>query len=94
VARDELDRMATNPAIHGKTRNKYTRIPRHNLLELLEALCRDGNMDRREHDFRDAIAMWNWHRNGKAPLTPPEVDRMKELASRVSHAPALRVVAR
>lgn len=82
--RAELELLAANPQIHGKTRTRYARVSRRNMLELVEALCRDDHMDpRRETDFREAIKLWNWHRNGKATLTQADVSRMKDLAGRI-----------
>ncbi|HEV7689214.1 MAG TPA: hypothetical protein VGO52_00245 [Hyphomonadaceae bacterium] len=92
LIRDELEKAAANPEIHGKTRLRYSKIPRYDPTDLIDAMCRDMNMDAREEHFRAAAKLWNWHRNGKAPLALENVQQMGELAQRVLYRPGLRIV--
>ncbi|WP_291208625.1 hypothetical protein [Hyphomonas sp.] len=77
--RDELWRRANDPAVHGKTRAKYSKFGNYELGELVSTMKDDGNLDDRIAKlFRDAIEFWAWHRNGRAPLSQADVQTMRE----------------
>jgi uncharacterized protein YoxC len=80
-----LEEIASNPKIHGKTRARYSKIPRRTLYDLFDALRADGHVPS-EHigEFKAALDLWSWHRNGRPTLTQTDIDRMKELAIRLA----------
>ena len=79
-----LEEIASDQTIHGKTRARYSRIPRRTLNELYDTLIEDGRIPaERAKDFKSAIELWSWHRNGRPPLSQQDVDKMKELAIRL-----------
>lgn len=78
--RDELWRKANSPSIHGRTRTRYARFGNNELGDLLSAMREDENLDERSTRlFRDALTLWNAHRNGRAALTEQAVQQMREL---------------
>ncbi len=80
-----LEEIASNPSIHGRTRARYSKIPRRTLNELFSTLLEDGRIPQDKVDaFRAALDLWSWHRNGKPTLSQQEVDRMKELSIRLT----------
>jgi uncharacterized protein YoxC len=86
---EAIEQIASDPSIHGKTRARYSKIPRRTLDPLLKVLIEEGRIDAtRATEFRAAVALWNYYKNGRATLIQSEVDKMKELAIRL--APSYR----
>jgi len=80
-----LEEIASNPKIHGRTRARYSKIPRRTLNELHGTLLAEGQIPAdKASEFKSALDLWSWHRNGKPTLTQQEVDRMKEWAIRLA----------
>lgn len=80
-----LEEIASNPNIHGKTRARYSKIPRRTLHELFNTLVNEQRVPQEKvAAFKEALELWSWHRNGKPTLTQSDVDKMKELAIRLS----------
>lgn len=85
VVASALEEIASNPRIHGKTRARYSKISRRTLHELYNTLLADGHIPaEKAAEFKSALDLWSWHRNGRPTLTQQDVDRMKELAIRVA----------
>ncbi|MFN3463461.1 MAG: hypothetical protein ACK4X1_05225 [Terricaulis sp.] len=79
-----LEEIASNPRIHGKTRARYSKIPRRSLNELFNTLLSEGHIPQDKiADYRAALELWSWHRNGRPTLTEQDVEKMKELALRL-----------
>ena len=78
-----LEEIASDPKIHGKTRARYSKIPRYDMGVLLKTLVDDRNIDDRANDFKEAIHLWTWHRNGKPPLPQGDVEKMRDLAMKL-----------
>lgn len=80
-----LEEIASNPKIHGKTRARYSKIPRRTLHELFDTLSSEGHVPQdKVGEFKAALELWSWHRNGRPALTQQDVDKMKELAIRLA----------
>ncbi len=80
--RDEIQKVAANPNIHGRTRSRYAGFTNNQIDELLNALAADHNLDGRERDFREGSRLWTWHRNGRPQLTAEDVKAMRDIAMR------------
>lgn len=79
--RDELQRRASDPRIHGRTRTRYAGYSNNQISGLLQAMETDGNLYSREaKSYRDAQDLWTWHRNGKPNMNEDDVQKMRELA--------------
>ncbi|WP_018146556.1 DUF948 domain-containing protein [Henriciella marina] len=79
--RDELQRRASDPRIHGKTRTRYAGYSNSQISALLQAMETDGNLYSREAKaYRDAQDLWTWHRNGRPNMNEGDVQKMRELA--------------
>lgn len=79
-----LEDVASDPKIHGKTRARYSKIPRRTLHELFNTLAAEQKLSADQAPvFKAALELWTWHRNGKPALTQQDVDRMKEYAIRL-----------
>ena len=77
--RDELWRRANHTSVHGRTRAKYAKYGNYELPELMDAMKADGNLDERSTRlFHEALNLWTWHRNGRAPLSDGDVQKMRE----------------
>lgn len=80
-----LEEIASDPKIHGKTRARYSKIPRRTLHSLFDTLRGDGHIPSDKiGEFKSALDLWSWHRNGRPTLTQQDVDKMKELAIRLA----------
>jgi septal ring factor EnvC (AmiA/AmiB activator) len=80
-----LEEIASDPKIHGRTRARYSKIPRRTLNDLFGALLADEKVpEEKISDFKSALDLWSWHRNGKPELTQQDVDKMKALAIRLA----------
>ncbi|MEZ5956623.1 MAG: hypothetical protein R3C27_05345 [Hyphomonadaceae bacterium] len=79
-----LEEIASNPKIHGKTRARYSKIPRRTLNDLYNTLASEGHIPAdKAADYRAALELWSWHRNGRPALSENDVEKMKELALRL-----------
>jgi hypothetical protein len=77
--RDRLERIATEPAIDGRTRAKFARIDRRRYADLVDALAAKGLLDAHEGAFTEAVNLWQRYRNGKTTPTKANAARMAEL---------------
>ena len=79
--RDELQRRAANPNIHGRTRARYASYSNNEIAALIEVMQKDGFLQSSQANaFNDAHGLWTWHRNGKPNMTQADVQKMRELA--------------
>lgn len=79
--RDELQRQASNPNIHGRTRTRYAGFSNNEIAALIEVMQKDGFLQSSQANaFNDAHNLWTWHRNGRPNMTQGDVQKMRELA--------------
>ena len=78
--RDEIQKAAASPQIHGRTRTRYARFTNNEISALLDAMEMDQTIGQRLGSFRNAVELWVWHRNGRPQLTEADVQRMREIA--------------
>ncbi|RIJ25860.1 hypothetical protein D1224_01705 [Henriciella barbarensis] len=79
--RDELQRRASSPTIHGRTRTRYAGFSNNEIAALIEVMQKDGVLQSSQANaFNDAHGLWTWHRNGKPSMTQGDVQKMRELA--------------
>lgn len=81
--RDELERIAADPLIDGRTRARYARIDRRRYGALVEALMRDNLLGARADAFRQAVILWQQHRAGRRRPTTADVQQMKEYRGQI-----------
>ena len=67
--RDNLERIAADPAIDGRTRARYSRLDRRRYGDLLEALARDRRLNGHADKYREAVELWLRFRNGRRAVT-------------------------
>lgn len=77
--RDQLERLAANPQIDGRTRARYARIDRRRYGDLVNSLADDDRLGTHAGDYRAAIALWHQYRNGRRKPVVGDVRRMQEL---------------
>ncbi|HUN39076.1 MAG TPA: hypothetical protein VMU81_02170 [Acetobacteraceae bacterium] len=82
--RDHLDTIADDAKIDGRTRAKYARVDRRQYGELVTAMDNDHNLDADAALYREAIDLWHKFRNGRSTPSKPEVQKMQELAEKLT----------
>jgi hypothetical protein len=87
--RDELERLAADPTIDGRTRARYGRIDRRQYWKLIEALAGDKRLGGRRRDFEAANNLWQQYKNGRRVPDRAAVNQMQQLRNSIIPAPAL-----
>ncbi len=77
--RDELERIAANPAIDGRTRGRYSRIDRRRYIDLIDALGADHRLGANTEAYRSAVGIWHRYRNGRQRPTRAHLDEMRHI---------------
>lgn len=85
--RDELERRASDERIDGRTRAAYGRIDRRQYYLLIEKMTDRGSLGPRSSSlFRDALALWQGCKSGRAPVRSEDVEKMRGLRDRLVKA--------
>lgn len=84
AVRDQMEKLAANPEIDGRTRAKYARIDRRRYGDLQEALARDGRLAGNATLFREAVELWQRFRSGRSEPSADDVTRMRVLQRQLS----------
>lgn len=75
--RAEIERIASDPEVDGRTRGKYGRVDRRSYWKLIELFGEDGTVDSEKYnDLYNAYEIWMKHRNGRHP---PIADDLVEI---------------
>jgi hypothetical protein len=82
--RDRLEATAANPEIDGRTRARYGRMDRRRYGDLVNALDIDGKLGADAIFYRDAVDLWQKFRNRRATPSAGEVQKMQDLAERLT----------
>lgn len=82
---EAIEAIASDSKIHGKTRARYSKIPRRTLGPLLSTLIEEQRVEPTSVPaFKDALALWDFHKNGKSQtFGQTQVDQMREFAIRL-----------
>lgn len=81
--RDELERIAADPDLDGRTRAKYYRIDRRQYWKLIEALGSDGLIRGKQADFVAANNLWQRYKSGRRVPDEAAVKQMQQLKDRL-----------
>lgn len=84
--RDEIERIAADPQIDGRTRAKYGRIDRRNYRDLIDALKADNRLGSVSASIIGALDIWQRYRVGKTVPTQDDLDRMQTYRSTIEQA--------
>lgn len=81
--RDDLERRAADPKIHGRTRSKYGRVDRRSYPTLIDMMNANGNLQHEVADFRAAHSIWSQHKRGHQPPDQAPAIQMNMLRQRL-----------
>ena len=81
--RDELERIAADPGLNGRTRAKYYRIDRRKYWKLIEALGTDGLIRGKQADFVAANNLWQRYKSGRRVPDDAAVRQMQQLKQKL-----------
>lgn len=81
--RDELERIAADPTIDGRTRAKYGRIDRRQYWRLIEALDGDRLLGALGQGFAEANTLWQRYKSGRRIPDQAATREMEELRKRL-----------
>jgi hypothetical protein len=81
--RDELERIAADPDLDGRTRAKYYRIDRRKYWQLIEALGTDGLIRGKQADFVAANNLWQRYKSGRRVPDEAAVRQMQQLKQKL-----------
>lgn len=80
--RDQLEKLAADPSIDGRTAAKYQRIDRRNYADLINSMTRDNNLP--DHtEYLEAARIWARYRSRRMAPTAQDTERLRELARRL-----------
>ncbi len=82
--RNNLEAIAANLTIDGRTRARYARIDRRRYADLVSALDIDGKLGAENILYRNAVELWQKFRTGRATPSADEVQAMQDLAHRIT----------
>jgi hypothetical protein len=81
--RDELEHIAADPSIDGRTRARYGRIDRRQYWRLIEALKEDRRLGGAAGDFEAANTLWQRFKSGRKVPDRAAVQEMEEFRRRI-----------
>lgn len=84
AVRDQLERLAVNPSIDGRTRAKYARIDRRSYYDLIDSMANDDNIAGDPADFREAYTLWMRYRNNRRDIAPGDLNELRNIRDRVT----------
>lgn len=84
--RDQLEKIAADPEIDGRTRAKYARIDRRNYLELINTLALDNRLGGQPEIYREAANLWAQFKNGRRVPSRSQLEQMSVLKARITGA--------
>lgn len=77
--RDQIEHLATDPALNQTLRNKYAHMDRRAYMSFIDAMIGDGVFGSLDQQYREAASLWQGFRSGRSTPSPADVDLMKSL---------------
>jgi hypothetical protein len=80
--RDLIEADADSDELDGRRRAAYSRIDRRTYGLLIDRMEREGEIGQiRAKHFREGLAIWLRHRNGRLEVAPAELQRLAEISA-------------
>lgn len=78
--RAEIERLAADPGIDGRTRAKYSRVDRRSYKYLIDLMDWDGTIPNpKANQLREAHEIWMSYRNGRRQVSVADLNRLLAL---------------
>lgn len=81
--RDKIESIASDAAIGGRTRAKYSRFPRYSYEDLIRSMSQDGNLNGHAGLFLEANSIWQNYQRRPALPTQVEFNRLQQIRDEV-----------